>query len=78
MTWELSFEKLISTIRVKELKILKSIALLNATAAFSWTVAPFLVNKNELIHLKFSINIFLKRFLQLRLLFMYFQMRIMF
>lgn len=44
MTWELSFEKMVSNIRAKELKILKSMAFLNAISAFSWTIAPFLVN----------------------------------
>lgn len=43
MTWELPFEKMVSKIRVKELKILKKIAFLNTISTFSWTVAPFLV-----------------------------------
>lgn len=42
--WEPSFEKLISSTRSKELKILKGIAILNAGSYFSWTLTPFLVS----------------------------------
>ena len=52
MTWEISFEKIVSKIRNKELQILKSAAILNSIAALSWTVAPFLVillNLNQLL-----------------------------
>jgi ABC-type transport system involved in cytochrome bd biosynthesis fused ATPase/permease subunit len=43
MTWEISFEKIVSKIRDNELKILKSIAFMNSLASLSWTISPFLV-----------------------------------
>nr|UOU03335.1 ATP-binding cassette subfamily C1-4 [Brachionus rubens] len=42
--WELCFKKIISATRVKEVKILKDIALLNTISFFAWTFSPFLVS----------------------------------
>lgn len=42
--WEPSFEKLVAETRDKEIKILRSIAILNAGSYFSWTLTPFLVS----------------------------------
>lgn len=47
MSWESSFKIMISKIRLKELSILKRFSFLNAFSAFSWTLAPFMVNKNQ-------------------------------
>ncbi|XP_055543163.1 multidrug resistance-associated protein 1-like [Wyeomyia smithii] len=41
--WEPSFEKQIIDVRLKEIKILKSVAYYNAATFFSWSMAPFLV-----------------------------------
>ena len=45
MSWEMPFKTMISKIRRTELIILKRFSYLNAFAAFSWTLAPFMANK---------------------------------
>ncbi|XP_061182250.1 multidrug resistance-associated protein 1-like isoform X1 [Saccostrea echinata] len=42
--WELSFEEKILGLRRRELKVLKTMAFLNACVSFTWTTAPFLVS----------------------------------
>ncbi|XP_062574187.1 multidrug resistance-associated protein 1-like, partial [Saccostrea cucullata] len=42
--WESSFEEKILGLRRKELKVLKTMAFLNACVSFTWTTAPFLVS----------------------------------
>lgn len=42
--WEPSFEEKILEIRKKELKVLRTMAFLNAFVSFTWTTAPFLVS----------------------------------
>ncbi|KAK3091915.1 hypothetical protein FSP39_023706 [Pinctada imbricata] len=39
--WELSFEEKILAIRNKELRVLRTMAILNAVVSFTWTTAPF-------------------------------------
>jgi len=42
--WEPSFEQQILKIRNKEIVVLKQAAYLNASTAFLWSCAPFLVS----------------------------------
>lgn len=52
--WEKSFMSKVFNIRKKELKQLKNAAYLNATFAFTFTCAPFMVSY---IHISFLINV---------------------
>jgi len=45
--WETSFMKMVSKFRKKELRHLKNAAYLNASFAFTFTCAPFLVSEEK-------------------------------